>query len=660
MNETNQIQMKGLIDKLNYYTTLYNKGESPISDKEWDDMYFKLVDLEKETGIVYPNSPTHTIHFKKVSELQKKEHEYKPMLSLAKTKDPKEIEKFCFSQLDKIKNKSYWDWFAMFKMDGLSCRLTYSNGVLVGAETRGNGIEGEWIIHNAKVIKNIPKQIPHKDETVIVDGEIICRYDDFKPFAKEYKNPRNFAAGSIRLLDSEECARRNLSFIAWDLIKGCEDIDYNFHRFENLEDWGFDTVPRVEDAETIEDAINILDDMRHNNPIYSQYPIDGYVFKFESKEFCDSLGRTDHHFNSAIAYKFYDDEYETELLDIEWGMGRTNVLTPVAVFKPIGIDGTIIERASLHNYSVLVDTLGKEPYLNQPVWVIKSNKIIPQITKAIKNDISHDYCIGSYPLVCPVCGEPTQLVTSDTGVINVCCMNNNCQGKLVNKINHYVGKKCLDIKGLSEKTIEKLIDWGWINSIKDIYTLKDHKVEWINKPGFGDASVIKILEAIEESKNCTLDHFIAALGIPEIGTKAAKDIASEFKTWDQFRSATAAKLLSINGIGEVMVSCIFAFDYTNADYIYKNYINIKEAKAEIGKNLNGKTFVVTGKVHIYKNRDELSAKITSLGGEVKSSVSSKTDYLINNDINSTSSKNVKAKELNIPIITEEQFEEMIT
>lgn len=261
---------------------------------------------------------------------------------------------------------------------------------------------------------------------------------------------------------------------------------------------------------------------------------------------------------------------------------------------------------------------------------------------------------------CPYCNSDLIIINND-GVKILKCNNINCNQRLANKINHYCSKTHgLDIKGLSEKTIEKLIDWGWINSIKDIYTLKDHKVEWINKPGFGDASVIKILEAIEESKNCTLDHFIAALGIPEIGTKAAKDIASEFKTWDQFRSATAARLLGINGIGEVMVSCIFAFDYTNADYIYKNYINIKEAKAAIGKNLNGKTFVVTGKVYIYKNRDELSAKITSLGGEVKSSVSSKTDYLINNDINSTSSKNVKAKELNIPIITEEQFEEMIT
>ena len=653
--------MKKLIKKLNEATVAYDKGQPIISDKEWDDMYFKLQQLENDTGIIYPDSPTHSIHFQKVSELQKKEHEYKPMLSLAKTKDSKEIEKFCLSQLDKIKNKAYWDWFAMFKMDGLSCRLTYSDGVLIGAETRGNGTEGEWIFHNAKVVKNIPEKIPYKDETVIIDGEIICRYDDFEPFAVEYKNPRNFAAGSIRLLDSEECARRNLSFIAWDLIKGCEDIDYNFWRLEKLDDWGFDTVPRVGDAETIKDAMDILDNMRYNDPIYSQYPIDGYVFKFESKEFCDSLGRTDHHFNSAISYKFYDEEYETELLDIEWSMGRTGVLTPVAIFKPLDIDGAIIERASLHNYSVLCDTLGQYPEKNQKIWVAKMNMIIPQITKAEKNNTPHDHTLEQYPTVCPICGKPTEIVESETGVFNITCGNPNCEGKIIQRIDHYCGKKGLDIKGLSEKTIEKLLEWEWIYDIKDIYLLKNYKQTWMKKPGFGEASVVKILNAIEESKNCLLENFIAALGIPEIGTRASKDIASKFKTWDRFRSAAVADFISINGIGEVMANNIVHFDYEEADYIYKNYIKIKENDtAAIGKSLKGKSFVVTGKVHLYKNRDELSAKITSLGGEVKGSVSSKTSYLINNDINSTSSKNAKAKELGIPIITEEQFNEMIT
>ena len=647
-------RMKFLIDNLNNYTILYEKGVSPITDEEWDNRYFELVSLEKETQVIFPNSPTQKIHFENVSELHKTIHDGQPMLSLDKTKDVKEVQSFV----------SGHDWLGMFKMDGLSCRLTYLNGKLIKGETRGNGIEGEDITHNIRVVSNIPKNIPiidtgdHKykiNEVVVIDGEIICTYDNFKPFANEYKNPRNFAAGSIRLLDSKELSSRNLSFVAWDLVSGIEE-DFFMWRLEKLDDWGFETVPRVGDAETISDAIEALDNIKAN----TNYPIDGYVFKFESVEYGKSLGRTDHHWRNAIAYKFYDDEYETELLDIEWGMGRTDALTPVAVFKPIEIDGTVVEKASLHNYSVMIETLGKEPYLHQPVWVIKSNQIIPQIAKAEKCDTPSDHSIGSYPLTCPVCGEPTQLVTSDAGVVNVCCVNPDCQGKIVNRIDHYVGKKGLDIKGLSEKTIEKLIDWEWIYDIKDIYLLKNYKQTWMNKPGFGEASVEKILTAIEDSKNCTLDHFIAALGIQEIGSKASKDIADKFKTWENFRKATAAELLSINGIGEVMAGCVLNFDYTDADYIYEKFIHIKEEKAAIGKNLKGKVFVVTGKVHIYKNRDELSAKITSLGGEVKSSVSSKTNYLINNDINSTSSKNVKAKDLGIPIITEEQFEQMIS
>lgn len=377
MNETHQMQMKGLIDKLNYYTTLYNKGESPISDKEWDDMYFNLVDLEKETGIVYPNSPTQSIYFENVSKLQKTIHQGQPMLSLDKTKDVKEVQNFV----------SGHDWLGMFKMDGLSCRLTYVNGKLVRGETRGNGIEGEDITHNVKVIPNIPKCIPiadtgdHKykiDEVVVVDGEIICTYDDFKPFAEEYKNPRNFASGSIRLLDSKELSSRNLTFVAWDLVSGIEE-DYFFWRLEKLDDWGFITVPRVGDAETIEDAIEILDGLKKEY----DYPIDGYVFKFESVEYGKSLGRTDHHWKNAISYKFYDDEYETTLKYIDYDVSRNGILTPVAVFEPIEIDGSIVERCSLFNLSILEEKLGK-PYVGQKIWVSKRNMIIPYIERAEK------------------------------------------------------------------------------------------------------------------------------------------------------------------------------------------------------------------------------------------------------------------------------------
>lgn len=373
MEENKIAEIKELIKELNKATIAYDSGCPYLSDKEWDDLYFQLESLEKELGIIYPNSPTQKINYEIVSELPKAIHQYKPMLSLGKTKDAKEIESFCFA------HKDYWDWFAMFKLDGLSCRLTYVNGKLIKGETRGNGEVGEDITHNIKVINNIPKTISTTEELVIIDGEILSAYDDFEKFKNEYKNPRNFAAGSIRLLDSKECARRNLSFVAWDLIKGCEDIDYNFHRLEKLDGWGFYTVPRVGDAETINDAIEALDEMKD----YYLYPIDGYVFKFESKKFCDSLGRTDHHFNSAIAYKFYDEEYETRLKYINYDVSRNGVLTPVAVFDPIDIDGTTVERCSLFNLSVLEEKLGK-PYVGQKIWVCKRNQIIPYIERAEK------------------------------------------------------------------------------------------------------------------------------------------------------------------------------------------------------------------------------------------------------------------------------------
>lgn len=668
---TNEItRVIDLIKILNDATKAYDEGKPQITDEEWDNLYFELKELEDKTGIIYPNSPTHSISFKVVSELQKKDHEYRPMLSLDKTKEIKELTSFCFS------HKDYWDWFAMYKIDGLSCRLTYSNGVLVGAETRGNGTTGEWILHNAKVINSIPRQIPHKDETVIIDGEIICKYSDFKPFENEYKNPRNFAAGSIRLLDASECARRNLTFIAWDLIKGCEDIDFNFHRLEKLDDWGFYTVPRVGDAETVEDAINILDSMR-NDEIYGDIPIDGYVFKFESKKFCDSLGKTDHHFNSAIAYKFYDEEYETTLKDIEWTMGRTGVLTPVAIFEPIDINGSTVERASLHNLSVLYDTLGRNPEMKQLVWVAKMNMIIPQITRAIKNDIPHDHTLNWYPTHCPICGGEVKIIESDSGVLNVICGNSSCEGKLVNRIDHYCGKKGLDIKGLSKKTIEKLIDWGWVNGIGDIYKLSQYRVEWISKTGFGEASVGKILNAIDTSGRRTqLDSFIAAIGIPLVGRTVSKEIVKYYNTWNDFRAAVGGDWTQFEGFGPEISRSINNFNFSWADEIAEQIEFISQT-AEVGSALKeiyrrlentipegskanstflkNKTFVITGKVYNFKNRDELKSLIEQYGGKVTGSISSKTDYLINNDIESTSSKNKKAKELGIPIITEEEF-----
>lgn len=364
-------RIKELIAKLNYYTKEYDKGQPQISDKEWDDLYFELEKLEKETGIVYPNSPTQKVNFETVSKLKKVKHNHL-MLSLDKTKNPEEIASFV----------SGHDWCAMFKMDGLTTSLKYIDGKLVSAETRGNGVEGEDITHNAFVIDNIPKTIPTKEE-IIVDGEIICDYIHFSKFESDYKNPRNFAAGSVRQLSSAETATRNLSFIAWDLIKGCDDIDFFFWRLEKLDEWGFETVPRIGDAETVEDAIAFLDEHRKEDFEWSKYPIDGYVFRFESQKYYESCGRTDHHFKGAIAFKMYDEEYETELLDITYDVSRNGILTPVAIFKPIEIDGSIVEKCSLFNLSILEEKLGK-PYVGQKLWVSKRNMVIPYIERAEK------------------------------------------------------------------------------------------------------------------------------------------------------------------------------------------------------------------------------------------------------------------------------------
>ena len=646
-------RMKDLIRTLNYHTDLYNQGFTCISDEEWDAMYFELAKLEESTGIIYPNSPTQTIRYESVSKLEKVAHNH-PMLSLDKTKDPKEVESF-------VKGH---EWCAMFKLDGLTCSLTYEDGKLVKAETRGNGTIGEDITHNALVIPSIPKEIPNKELTII-DGEIICKINDFNLyFANDYKNPRNFASGSIRLLNATECASRRLVFIAWDLIKGCDDIDFFFWRLEKLDDWGFITVPRVGDAETIHDAMNILDDMHNGVDAYKEdsykyYPIDGYVFRFESQKYYNSLGATDHHFRGAIAYKFYDEDYETELIDIEWGMGRTGVLTPVAIFEPVEIDGTIVSRASLHNLSILYATLGHYPEKKQKIWVAKMNMIIPQITRAEINNTKHDHILDNGICnICPVCGKPTEIVKSDSGVLNIICSNSACEGKLSNRIDHFCGKKGLDIKGLSLKTIEKLIEWGWINGLADIFRLEQHKTEWISKEGFGEASVGKILLSIDAAKSGTkLESFLSAIGIPLVGKTIAKDIVKYYPTWEEFRAAVGGDWTQFEGIGFEISKSINNFDYMEIDKIAEMLtFEQPEVQNEVisATAIKDKTFCVTGKLQNY-TRDSIKAEIESLGGRVVSSVSSKTDYLITNTPDSGTSKNRDAQKLNIPIITEAEY-----
>ena len=651
MTIENEIKlMENLVTKLNNATVTYDKGEPIMSDKEWDDLYFELQSLEKKYGQSLENSPTRKIHFEKVSELKKVKHSH-PMLSLDKTKDIDVIKSF-FGDKDRI---------AMCKMDGLTCSLTYENGKLISAETRGDGIVGEDITHNALVIPSIPNRINYS-KRLVIDGEIICTYYDFENFKDEYKNPRNFASGSIRLLDSKECANRKLTFVAWDVIEGMSGklLTENLQELNKL---GFNIVP-ITVSDTVEVQIDTIKDFAK---IFG-YPIDGVVFKFNDIEYGKSLGATDHHFKNAIAYKFYDEEYETRLITIHWTMGRTGVLTPVAIFEPIEIDGTIVERASLHNYSVMREVLGSCAYVGQKIKVYKANQIIPQISDAVKFDygtvVSHGgVSANDEPERCPICGGGTEIIKSAYGIMNMYCSNPNCEGKLINRIDHYCSKKGLDIKGLSKATLEKLIDWGWISNIQDIYNLKDIKEEWISKPGFGVKSVNNILSAIEESKKCKLENFISAIGIPLIGRTVSKELVKYINNYDDFKEKIKNNydFSDIEGFGPAMNKAIHDFDYTSADAIYYTYLTIeqpqKEEITEGGSSLEGMTFVITGKLKSFKNRDELKAVIESKGGKVAGSVSKNTNYLINNDNLSTTAKNKKAQELGIPIITEETFKQ---
>lgn len=645
MPDTNKI--RELIDKLNYYTKLYDEGHPEISDQEWDNMYFELQKLENTYNIYFEDSPTQRINYQVVNQLNKIEHSH-PMLSLDKTKDIEAIKAF-------IGNK---DYIAMAKMDGLTCSLTYENGYLVRAETRGNGIVGEDILHNALQVKNIPNKISYKDKLVI-DGEIICTYKDFfEQFANEYKNPRNFASGSIRLLDSKESAMRKLTFVAWDVIEGLENCQTLAKKLTQLDELNFTTVPRTynlikEDA-TLNDNFIIQEKCKELG-----YPIDGVVYKYNNCKEYEAAGKTDHHFKGGLALKFYDEEYETTLKDIEWTMGRTGQLTPVAIFEPIDIDGTEVSRASLHNISIM-EELGVE--IGCQVAVYKANMIIPQISKVIPNDSKYTWGINQkgcgIPSKCPICGGATVIKQENESKV-LYCSNPACTGKLINRLDHFCGKKGLDIKGLSKATLEKLIDWDWIHDAKDIFTLKDYASEWQDKSGFGIVSVNNILNAIENSKNTTLDKIIAAAGIPEVGSRVAKDLASYYDSWDDFRKET--DFTKYNGIGEIMNNNLLTFDYNEIDYIVKNYLAIKKEEKISNNNenkLNNLTFCITGKTNLFKNRTELQSFIEANGGKAASSVTKNVNYLINNDVNSTSSKNIRAKELDIKIIDEQTFLDM--
>lgn len=632
-----------LRNKIEEAKNAYYNTDSPImSDFEYD----KLV--EEYGGEISVGTPV-LDSIKKVHIIDK------PMLSLDKVHSIEEIKTF-------KKDKAL---IASVKCDGLSVRLVYENGELVSANTRGDGYIGGDITEHAHYIKGIPLIIP-KSGHVVIDGEVLILKKDFD--SNRFKNQRNAAAGALALLDMNEVKSRNLSFIVWDIISiDDSDILTYLDKIIAAKNYDFNVVPFyiIRNEEDIEEALEVCQKRAEERGI----PCDGVVFKYDDIEYGESLGATAHHFRDAIAWKPAITTYSSRLRYINWTMGRMGTLTPVAVFDTIEIEGSEVSRASLHNVSIMREILGDCAYVGEPVEVYKSNLIIPQIYSAgpkynygevvAKGGVS----ANDSPEYCPIChGEIS--FKEENGITRAYCENPNCSGKLINRLDHFCGKKGLDIKGLSKITLEKLINYGWLNNIEDIFKLEEHETEWANKPGFGTVSVNKILNAIEGSKKSPTAKFICAIGIPLIGKVASEALSKKFGNYKTFREAinnNSQELYEIAGIGEVMIQTLLNYDFTEADSIFDKYITEMRPVVFISasKKLEGKTFVITGKLKTFKNRNEIKSAIENEGGKVTDSVSSKTNYLINNDVESTSSKNLKAKQLNIPIITEEDFLELI-
>ena len=624
-----------LRNKIEEAKNAYYNTDSPImSDFEYDKLVEEYGD-ELSVGAPVLDS------IKKVYIVDK------PMLSLDKVHSIEEIKSF---KKDKV-------LIASVKCDGLSVRLVYENGELVSANTRGDGYIGGDITEHAHYIKDIPLIIP-KSGHVVIDGEVIIFKRDFD--SERFKNQRNAAAGALALLDMNEVKSRNLSFIMWDIISiDDSDILTYLDKIIAAKNYDFNVVPFyiIRSEEDIEEALKVCQKRAEERGI----PCDGVVFKYDDIEYGESLGATAHHFRNAIAWKPGIKEYETEVKDIEWTMGRTGQLTPVLIYNDIDIDGSTCNRASLHNITIMTQLMGGA-YPGQRVFIYKANEIIPQVSHAQTNNPKMIPGI-QIPTTCPYCGGDVEIRKDNDSEV-LYCINPNCNGKLINRLDHFCGKKGLDIKGLSKITLEKLINYGWLNNIEDIFTLNTYKTEWANKPGFGVVSVNKILDAIEGSKKSPTAKFICAIGIPLIGKVASEALAKKFGDYKTFREAVnnnSQELYEIAGIGEVMIQTLLNYDFTEADSIFDKYI--KEMRPVVfisaSKKLEGKTFVITGKLKTFKNRNEIKSAIENEGGKVTDSVSSKTNYLINNDVESTSSKNLKAKQLNIPIITEEDFLELI-
>ncbi len=647
MDKINRI--KELVDVLHKASIAYYRDDNPVmSDKQYDDLYDELESLEKETGLIYSNSPTQNVGCEVVSNLHKVKHTH-PMLSLSKTKSIDELTRFANDK----------EYVLSLKMDGLTVCLTYDKGKLIRAETRGDGTIGEIITHNIKVFDNVPLTVENPNYFEI-EGEAIITIQDFKsinerlPDNQKYKNPRNLASGSVRQLDSNIAAQRHLKFIAW---KVPQEPDYMVAGLQDASELGFTVVPYIYHSDHPKRDINREIEILKEIAAKKGYPIDGLVMTYNDIQYGKSLGMTGHHPKHSIAYKFYDEEEISRLRDVGWSMGKTGQLTPVAIFDSVEIEGTTVNRASLHNVSIFKELqLG----IGDEITVYKANAIIPQIRENLTKSGTL-----KIPSACPVCGFPTEIQKDNDSEVLI-CTNPCCKTKLIKRLTHFVSRKCMNIDGLSEETLSKFVEWGWIKNLFDVYNLTQYFSELKHKEGFGTRSVKKLQEAIENSKNVELDRFIAALSIPGIGSAQAKELTKKFKTWEAFEDAGCGNFdfSKLDGFGEVANKKIHNWFDTmyQEDHIPQLVRNLDfiSNDTERDNSLSGMTFVITGSLTHFENRDALKKELEARGAKVSGSISAKTNFLVNNDINSTSSKNKKAKQLNIPIVDEEYIIGMLS
>lgn len=650
INETDR--MKELIEVLNRASKAYYAEDIEImSNAEYDALYDELLTLEEKTGTVLAGSPTVNVGYEAVDNLPKETHE-SPMLSLDKTKDREALRDWLNG------HEALLSW----KLDGLTIVLTYENGTLSKAVTRGNGEVGEVVTNNAKTFINLPHKIAYKGK-LIIRGEAVISYDDFNKINEEipeegakYKNPRNLCSGSVRQLNNEITAKRNVRFIAFNYVsQGGSDTDFKLRseQFDFLKKQGFEV---VEYHKVTEDSI--LDKISYFAKMVANYPIpsDGLVLTYNDIEYGRSLGRTAKFPRDSIAFKWADETANTHLIDMEWSPSRTGLINPVAIFEPVELEGTTVSRASVHNVSIVKSLmLG----IGDEISVYKANMIIPQIKENFTK--SGNLTI---PKFCPACSEKTQ-IKNENGVETLYCVNEACPAKQIKRFSLFVSRDAMKIDGLSEATLEKFISVGFIKKLSDIYKLAEHKEAICNMDGFGDKSYEKLISSIEKSRDVLLPNLIYALGILNVGLSNAKIICKAFDyDIEKIKNATVEEIAVTDNIGDVIATSVFDFFHDSEklsefnELVNELNILIPEKK-ETNSNIGGKTFVITGSLNTYENRNALKDLIESLGGKVAGSVSAKTDYLINNDVTSNSSKNKKAKELNVQIISEEDFNELI-